>query len=83
MDLSGWVGDCRCGILYAPMFGGGRGLVFAGLFSLTSSPCPSPYSLERFVLRGVLSASGVFLCVRVCRLGAFGFLQDREQVREM
>jgi len=36
VDLSGWVGvglggncDCRCGILYAPMLGGG----FAGLVS--------------------------------------------------
>jgi len=35
VDLSGWVGvgfggncDCRCGILYAPMMGGG---VYAGL----------------------------------------------------
>ena len=33
MDLSGWVAvglgancDCRCGILYAPMLGGGGGL---------------------------------------------------------
>jgi len=33
VDLSGWVGvvlegncDCRCGVLYAPMLGGGCGL---------------------------------------------------------
>ena len=45
MCLSGWVGvgfggncDCRCVILYAPMLG--RGMVFAGLVSLTSSSYP-------------------------------------------
>jgi len=45
VDLSGWVGvglgatcECRCGILYVPMLGGG---VYAGLVSLTSSPCSS------------------------------------------
>jgi len=50
VDLSGWVGvglggncDCRCGILYARMLG--RGVVYAGLVSLTSSAYPSPYSL--------------------------------------
>jgi len=41
VDLSGWVGvglggncDCRCGNLYAPMWGKGGGV--AGLVSLTS-----------------------------------------------
>jgi len=52
---------------------------FVGLVSLTSSP----YSSEFFVLSGVWSASGVLLCVRVCRLGAFGFLWEREHVCEM
>ena len=40
MDLSGWVNvglggncDCRCGIVYAPMLGGGK--MFSGLVSLT------------------------------------------------
>jgi len=79
VDLSGWVGDCRCDILYAPILEGG----FASMFSLTSSPCPSTYSSELFVLSGVWCASGVFLCVRVRRLGAFGFLWEREQVCEM
>ena len=62
MDLSGWVGvglggncDCRCGIVYAPMFGGG----FAGLVSLTSSP----YSSELFVLgRGLVCLQGFAMC---------------------
>ena len=58
--------DCRCGILYVPMYitviagvisymflcVGGAG--FAGLVSLTSSFCPSPYSSEVFVLGGTL-----------------------------
>ena len=55
MDLSGlagvWSGgncDCRCGILYAPMLGGGG--VSAGLVSLSSSP----YSSELLVLGGEL-----------------------------
>jgi len=50
VDLSGWVGvglggncDCRCGILYGPVFEGGGGV--AGLFSLTSSPCSSEISV--------------------------------------
>jgi len=69
VDLSGRVGvglggncDCRCGILYAPMLGGG----FAGLVSLTSSPCPSPYapySLELFVLgEGWVCLWGFAMC---------------------
>ena len=44
MDLFGYVGvglggnrDCRCGILYAPMWRG-VGVVYAGLVILTSSP---------------------------------------------
>ena len=40
--------------------------------SLTSSP----YSSELFVLGGCWSASRVFLCVRLRKLGAFGFLWD-------
>ena len=56
---------------------------FVDLFSLTSSPCPSPYSLEHFVLSGVWSASGDFLCVRVRRLGAIGFIWEREEMCEM
>jgi len=78
VDLSGWaVGncDCRCGILYALMLGGGKGMVFAGLLSLTSSP----YSSELSVLGGGFwLASRGLLCVRVRRLGAFGFLWERE-----
>jgi len=46
---------------------------------LTSSPCSS----ELFVLGGGWSASRVLVCVRVRRLGAFGFLWQREQVCEM
>ena len=53
------------------------GVVFAGLVSLQSSP----YSSELLVSSGGLSASRVLLCV--CRLGAFGFLREREQVCEM
>ena len=34
----------------------------------------SPYSSELFVLDGGWSASRVLLCVRVRRLGTFGFL---------
>jgi len=78
VDLSGWVGvrlggncDCRCGILMLLCWEG----VFAGLVSLTS-----PYS-ELVVLGGGWSASRVLLCVR--RLGAFGFLWEREQMCEM
>ena len=52
--------------------------VFAGLVSLTS-----PYSSELVVLGGGWSASRVLLCVRVRRLGAFGFLWEREQMCEM
>ena len=37
--------DCRCGILYAPMFVW-EGVIYVGLVSLTSSP----YSLELFFL---------------------------------
>ena len=51
------------------------GVVFAGLVSLTS------YSSELLVPGRGLSASRVLLCVR--RLGAFGFLWEREQVCEM
>jgi len=40
---------------------------------LTSS-YPSPYSSELFVLDGGWSASRILLCVRVHRLGTFGFL---------
>jgi hypothetical protein len=54
--------DCRCGILYAPMLG-------SGLVILASSP----YSSELLVPCGGWSASGVLLCVRVCRPRAFGF----------
>ena len=75
MDLSVWVGaglggnsDCRCGILYAPMLGEG-GVFFAGLVSLTF-----PYSSE-LLLGGGWFASRVSLCVRVRRLGAFGFME--------
>ena len=55
MDLSGWVGvglggTCD-GILYAPMFGGG--VVYAGLDSLTSSPCSS----------GLLDLGGGLVCL--------------------
>ena len=55
----------------------GEGVVFAGLVSLTSFP----YSLELLVPGRGFSASSVLLCVR--RLGAFGFLWEREQVCEM
>jgi len=51
----------------------GGGVVFAGLVILTS-----PYSLELLVLVGGWSASRVLLCVCVRRLGAFGFLWERE-----
>jgi hypothetical protein len=54
-------------------------VVFAGLVRLTSSL----YSSELFVLGGDWSASRVLLCVRVRRLGAFGFLWEREQTCEM
>ena len=75
MDLSGWVGvrlggncDCRCGVLYAPMLGGGwvgwDWLVLHLLLILRNF---------LFSARG-WSASRVLLCVRVRRLGAFGFL---------
>jgi len=56
VDLPGWVGvglggncDCGCGILYAPMLGGGW-VVYVGLVSLTSSP----FSWELLVLGGGL-----------------------------
>ena len=52
---------------------------FVGLVSLTSSP----YSSELFVLGGGWSASRVLPCVRVRRLGTFGFVWEREQVCEM
>jgi len=63
VDLSGWVGaglggncDCRCGILML-LFGGG--VVFAGLVSLTSSPCSS----EIFVLGGgLVCLQGFAMC---------------------
>jgi len=74
VDLSSWVSaglDCRCGILYALCCGV---VIYAELVSLTSSSYPSPYSLELFVLDGRWSTSRVLLCVRVRRLGAFGFL---------
>jgi len=87
VDLSGWVGvglggncDCRCGILYAAMLGG-----FAGLVSLTSTPCPFLFSLFFGTFcsrRGVgLPPGFCYVCVR--SLGAFGFLWEREQVCEM
>ena len=57
----------------------GEGVGLTGLVSLTSSP----YSLELLVPGGGLSASRVLLCVRVRRLGAFGFLWETEQVCEM
>ena len=53
------------------------GVVFAGLFSLTS-----PYSSEIFVLGGGVGLPPGF-CLRVRRLGTFGFLWEREQVCEM
>jgi len=53
----------------APTLGGGG--VFAGLVSQTSSP----FSSELVVLGGGWSASRVLLCVRVRRLGAFGFME--------
>ena len=79
MDLSGWVGvglggngDCMCGILYAPILGRGwflrDWLVWHLLRNLRNFLFPA----------GGLSASRVLLCVR--RLGAFGFLWEREQV---
>ena len=46
-------------------------MVFAGLFSLTSSP----YSSELLVLGRGWSASRVLLCVLVRRLDAFGFME--------
>jgi len=65
VDLSGWVGvglggncDCRCGILYAPMLGGG----FVGLVSLISSS----YSSEIFVLGRGVGLTPWFCCVCVC-----------------
>ena len=81
MDLSGWVGvglggncDCRCGILYAPMLGRGWFLWDQLVLHLLI--------LWNFLFPGrSLSASRVLLCVR--RLGAFGFLWEREQVCEM
>jgi hypothetical protein len=54
------------------------GVVFAGLVSLTSS-----YSSDLLVPGGGFSASRVLLSVRVRRLGAFGFLWEREKVCEM
>jgi len=47
------------------------GVVFTRLVSLTSSP----YSSELLVLGRGWSASRVLLCVRVRRLGAFGFME--------
>jgi len=83
VDLSGWVvvglggnSDCRCGILYALMLGG-----VAGLVSLTSR-----YSSELLVLSGgggLVCLQGFAVCVCVHRLGAFGFLWEREHVCEM
>jgi hypothetical protein len=61
-------------VSYMLQCGGGG---FAGLVSLTSFP----YSLELLVPGRGFSASRVLLCVH--RLGAFGFLWDREQVCEM
>jgi len=84
VDLSGWVGlglgencDCRCGILMLLFLGGG-GVVFEGLFSLTS-----PYSSELIVLCVGWSASRILLYVLVRRFDAFDFLWEREQVCEM
>ena len=54
-------------------------VVFAGLVRPTSSP----YSSELLVPGGGFSASRVLLSVRVRRLGAFGFLWEREKVCEM
>jgi len=48
---------------------GGGGVFFAGLVSLTF-----PYSSE-LLLGGGWFASRVSLCVRVRRLGAFGFME--------
>jgi len=49
-------------VSYMLLCGGG----FAGLVSLTSSPCPapySPYSLELFVLgRGLVCLQGFAMC---------------------
>ena len=50
---------------------GEGGVVYAGLVSLTSSP----YSAELLVPGGGWSTSSVLLCVRVRRLGAFGFME--------
>ena len=58
------------------------GVIFEGLVSLTSSPYPSPYSPKLFVLGGGLPP-GFCYFVRARRLGAFGFLWEREQVCEM
>ena len=49
---------------------GGGGCYFAGLVRLTSSP----YSSELVLGRG-WSASRDLPCVRVHRLGAFGFME--------
>jgi len=63
VDLSGWVGlglggncDCRCGIFYARMLGG-------GVVGLTFSPCP-PYSSQLFFSAGFGLPPGFFyVCV--------------------
>jgi len=67
VDFAGWVGvglggncDYRCGILYAPMLGGGA-LVYAGLVRLTS-----PYSSELFVLGVGVGLPPWFCYVCVC-----------------
>jgi len=51
-----------------------RGGYYAGLVSLTSSPCSSGLLFSA----GDWSASRVLLCVRVRRLGAFGVQWERE-----
>jgi len=75
VDFSGWVGvglggncDCRCGILYAPMLGGGGGVaVLVSLTSSSSYPSSySPYSSELFFSVGGFGLPPGFCYVCVC-----------------
>jgi len=84
VDLSGWVGvglggncDCRCGILMLLCWEWG-GFCGIGLYDILSLFFGTFCSR-----RGVGLPPGFFFCVRVRRLGAFGFLWEREQVCEM
>jgi len=58
VNLSGWLGvglggNCDCSVVSYMLLCWGEG-GFAGLVSLTSSPYPSPYSSELYVLGGGL-----------------------------